>query len=796
MPWLKRIGLTLLAALSFAAIVIFAYVLSFARSLPSYDGTRTVAGISSFVTIARDRYGIPHIQGATLADTAFGLGYAQAQDRLFQMEMTRRFIQGRLSERIGALGLDADVLARTYDLYGHAQASLHALSPEVQAVLTSYAAGVNAYLSAHKGPWPLEIALTGGAPEPWKAEDSLAVLKGMEFQLSGNMYAELARVRLLARLGRKGVQDFLAPFSAGPLPSYLDMLFQTTRLSKSTTGIPDITASDNWVVDGAHSQTGKPLLANDPHLGFDIPSTWYLAHLSYKDGDVVGGTLPGVPGIVVGRNRHVAWGLTNTGPDTQDVYIEQVNPDNPNEYRTPDGWREFETRNETIKVRFGGEKILHVRSTRHGPVLSDNDIAGTKDLAPDGYVLSLAWAALTDDDTTYETLLDIDEAKNAADIKAAAPKYIAPMQNIVFADDSGNIGLVLPGRVPIRAPGNDSLGLVPAPGWEARYDWQGFIPADQLPFTENPESGRIVTANNKTVPDDYPYSLSREWEVLYRHDRIDQRLQAVPKNTLADFEAIQNDPVDLYAAALKPLLLAAGPFMGGGAQAAKMLENWNGAMDANDPRPLIFTAWARALQKRIFADELGDDFKRYWGYRPEFTIRVLNNIEGEGRWCDNRLSPVMETCADDIRAALDDAVKELTAAYGADMTKWRWGDAHKAVHSNPLFGGIPLIGPFFNREVEMSGGAYTPLRGDMRLNGSRPYAAVHGAGYRAVYDLSDPDKSQYVISTGESGNVFAPHYDDLLPLWAKGKYIEIPTAPAAILHAASHYMTFKPISAN
>jgi penicillin amidase len=792
--WLLRLGIGLGALLAAAAVAGALFIYSFTRSVPSYDGRIAAAGLGAPVTILRDRYAVPTIEAPNFIETAYGLGYAHAQDRLWQMEMGRRFLQGRLSELFGARTIAVDALMRRLGLYEAAEEAVKHLSPEGQRVLAAYAAGVNAYIEGHSGPWPIEFVLAGDSPpEPWQPADSIAVLKGMAMQLSGNMFAERARAELIPVLGVNWVQNFFPPFGASPLPGYLDDVYLTTRTGQAY-GVPDATASDNWVVDGAHSVTGKPLLANDPHLGFTIPSIWYLAHLSFGNEDVVGGTLPGIPAIVAGRNRHVAWGETNTEPDTEDLYLERLNPDNRNEYQVPGGWAKFESTAETIDVRFGAPRRILVRTTRHGPVVSDGDSTFAP-AAPAGYALSLAWTALAPDDTTFDAILAINRAADVASVKHMASFFVTPMQNIVYADDtgdSGHIGLVLPGRVPIRAQANDSLGLVPEPGWDGKYDWQGFTPADMPPTLDDPPSGWIATANNDVVPPDYPYTLARTWEPPYRYDRIRALLAANPKQSVARFEAMQNDTVDNYALALKRRLTAAGPFPKSDAEAARLIANWNGAMRADRPEPLIFEAWARALARRLYADELGTNFPRFWGYRPEFTLRVLDNVGGQAHWCDDKATPAIEDCASRIRLALADAVEELGHAYGNDPARWRWGDAHPAIHRAQPFGLFPVIGRFFNREIAISGGPYTLLRAENDMASPTPYAAIHGAGYRGIYDLGEPDNSRYIISTGESGNLFSPHYDDLMQLWASGGYIAVPLEKKEVEAAAVDRLTLQP----
>ncbi|MGQ0741587.1 MAG: penicillin acylase family protein [Alphaproteobacteria bacterium] len=790
MRWLARVGFGLLGFLALVAVVVIAGVRSFYASLPSYDREVRTAALTASVTIMRDKYAIPHIIAESYNDAAFALGFAHAQDRLWQMEMARRFMSGRLSEILGEAGLRADVTMRALGFYRAAQASFSHLSPRSRAALQAYADGVNAYLSNHSGPWPIEFALAGITPEPWRPADSVAVLKGMSFNLSENASREIARVKLLKRIGRRGLEEFFSPYpgdSVSTLPDYLDSLFGTTQYGAAQP-IPRTTASNSWAVNGAHSVTGKPLLANDPHLPLTIPSTWYLAHLVYPGNDLAGGTLPGIPTIIAGRNAHAAWGLTNTGPDTQDIYLERLNPENADEYRTPEGWAKFETRREVIRVRFGDAKRVIVRATRHGPVLPKDGIFS--DIAPDGYVMALAWTALAADDTTIETSLAVHEAFSAAAFPLGAAPFISPMQNFLFADDSGHIGLMLPGLVPMRAPENDSLGLVPAKGWDARYDWTGWVP--EMPLVMDPPSGRLVTANEKTVPRDYPYMLSLEWSDPFRHDRIEELLSATGKHSVAGFEAIQRDTIDAYARVLKPLLVSAGPFEGKAREAAALIEKWDGAANANRPEPLIYAAWARALNRRLYADELGDSFSSFWSYQPQFILQVLRNGDGAARWCDDRSTAAIEDCPSRIRLALDDALSELSESYGADMHRWRWGDAHRAVHAHRPLGAFPVIGKLFNREVEMNGGAFTIFRADYSFASQRPYAAIHGAGYRAIYDLAGPARSRYVISTGQSGNVFSPHYDDLMPLWKRGDYVSIPTSAAALEEATVHKMVIRP----
>ncbi len=791
-----RIALGFAVALTLIVLIAAAWIAHFRGSLPDYNGTVQVQGLSAPVRILRDEHAVPHIFAKSRADALFGLGYAAAQDRLWQMQFVRRVMKGRLAEMVGAAGIRTDTFIRTLGFYSLAEQSVEKLDPETRHLLEAYAAGVNAYLKTRRGPLPIEFSLMGVVPEPWRPADSVATLKYMQLSLSGDMYEEIARAQLSKHLTRHQIEELLPPAPGepeNPLPDYLSIFAQAKAAALA---IPDHTASNNWVVSGARSVTGAPLLANDPHLQLTIPSIWFLAHLSFPGEDVVGGALPGGPGISLGRNRETAWGMTNTGPDTQDLYLEKLAPYDVNAYVTPTGDKPFHSHSETVAVRFGKPVTITIRSTRHGPVLPP-EWPRLKGLVPKGYVLALSWTALTADDKTVRANVNLDMAKNTADVVSAMRDYLSPMQNLVHAHTDGHIGLLIASRVPLRDPTNDSLGLVPAKGWDTHYDWTGYIPFDALPRIDDPPSGQIATANNKTVPANYPYTLTREWDDPFRFWRIDKLLSATPHHSVQSFERIQLDTHDRFAEDLLPLLLKAGPWPTPEArQAVAMLSKWDMAMDADRPEPLIYEAWDRALVKRLLADKLGPDFKAFWSHDAVFTLRVLRNVNGEAHWCDDVTTPAKGDCASRIRLALSDALQELRAVYGGDMGRWRWGTAHHAVFVSLPFGDIPVLKDVFNREIEASGGAFTLRRGDFRFSAERPYAAVHGSGYRAIYDLSHLDNSLYVITTGESGNVYSPYYADMMPLWAHGDYFRIPTDPKEIETTAKYRLTLQPCSAN
>ncbi|MDE2184456.1 MAG: penicillin acylase family protein [Alphaproteobacteria bacterium] len=790
--WTTRAAKVTGYSVAVVALLIAGAVTWYRASLPSYDGAVAVGGISAPLQIYRDKHAIPHVIARSYTDALFGLGYAEAQDRLWQMMFLRRVMQGRLAESIGPQGVQTDEFIRTLGLYHLAEQSVRHLRPDTRRSLEAYAAGINAYLKHRKGPLPIEFALLNVSPEPWRPADSIATFKYMQLSLSENMYEEIERARLAGHISRRQIEELYPPYPGdadNPLPGYISLF---AKAKTAGFEVPETTASNNWVVSGSRSVTGAPLLANDPHLPLTIPSIWYLAHISYPGQDVVGAALPGVPGIMLGQNRRTAWGATNAGPDTQDIYIEKLSPGDPGSYLTPTGTARFQSHSETIKVRFGSPRIITIRSTRHGPVLPSS-WPRTNGLLPAGYVLALAWTALVPDDTTIQANMDISAVKDSDETASAVRDFISPMQNLVHADADGHIGLMLASRVPIRDEQNDSLGLVPEEGWESRYDWRGYIPVDQLPSMVDPATGQIATANNKTVPENYPYTLTREWADPFRFSRISELLSATPKHSIESFKAIQLDIHDRYAEELVPLLLKAAPWPTPKARsAASMLSHWDFNMDANRPEPLIYEAWQRALVRRLISDELGSSFRAHWTHNAVFTLRILRNTEGEGRWCDDIRTVAVETCATEIRLALVDALTELGNDYGSDMARWRWGRAHHAIFAHQPFDQIPLLKDIFDREVETSGGAFTIRRGDFRYSDERPYAATHGSGYRAIYDLAHPDNSIFVITTGESGNVFSHYYTDMIALWAGGEYVRIPTDRGEINKASKYLLTLYP----
>jgi penicillin amidase len=801
------IGLAGVAGLALVAAGLGYAVLR--NTVPSPSGTLALAGLSAPVEVVRDREGVPHIFARSTDDLYMALGFVHAQDRLWQMELQRRTGAGRLSELFGESTFGADVFLRTLDLYGHAERSLTALPAEATAALAAYARGVNAYLTRPLG-WleprlPPEFLLLRHQPEPWGPADSAVIIKLMALSLSMNINHEVLRLSLAAQGLTSAEIDDLMPLDAADAPPRLPEIAELYPLKRAAPPVRRADASDafegmvgsmigsgasnNWVVSGARTLSGKPLLANDPHLRLEAPAIWYLAHLALERpgapaANAAGASLAGVPLIVLGRGDHLAWGFTNTGPDVEDLYIEKVNPDNPREYLTPEGWLPFAVEEMPIAVKGEGVRTLERRRTRHGPVLP-GFYRNLQGLLGANHVAALKWTALSDDDTTIAAGLFDPSMKSVADYMARMRLFLVPMQSMVVADTGGGIGMIAPGRVPVRDPRNKVAGRAPVPGWDATYDWKRYLRFEDLPRVDHPNVGAVGTANARMVDADYPHHLTFDWDPPFRQQRIKELVFDRDKHDLASMRAAQTDVVSPAIAKLQPLMIAAA--QAGGAVEHGVLDQltvWDAAMHADRSEPLIFTAWLREAVRAVYHDDLGPAFGRYVDYRAQALIRLLEGRATARDWCDDRTTPERESCGAVLAGALNQALHGLRLRYGGDRSKWRWGNAHAASSEHRPFGLVAPLAPFFNVEVASGGGNYTLNRGKAEFREEPPFANKHAASFRAIYDLADLDRSLFIQTTGQSGNPLSPFYHAFAGRWAKGEYIEIPTRREAVEKAA------------
>jgi penicillin amidase len=792
--WLLRLtgGALLLAALSVSLVYYFA-----SRSLPDYDKDLQTGFVSAPVEIVRDNANVPHIFGERDEDVFFGLGYAHAQDRLWQMITLRRTAQGRLSELFGAATLDVDKLIRRLDIYNLSVQSVDTLTPRTRAMLTAYANGVNARINEVN-----REALGRGAPEmflfpsaiaPWRVADSLSIQRVMALQLTGHLSDEVLRARTSLLIpDDTRLRDILPDYpGAGiaSLPEYSSIVPNVPRYAASETAEPHplspfkprglTGASNAWAAAPSRSASGGTLLANDPHLGLSAPSIWYLARMDLSSGGVIGGTIPGIPTILTGRSQNLGWGVTSAYVDDQDVFIEELNPGNANEYRTPNGFKEFTTRRSIIQIKDAAPVTLTLRWTDNGPVLPGTHY-DLKSVTPKGHVAAVSWTALSPQDTSMNAAIDLMYATSVQEAIASSEAYISPAQNLTLIDKD-SIALKTVGAIPRRAARHQSQGRMPSLGWKLENRWQGRLPYSSNPQFVSPVGGILGNTNNKIVERPFPLHVSFNWGDSQRVQRWQRLMQGRQVHTRDSFIEAQLDTVSVTARSLLPLVAAdlwytaettpEGTQERQRQRALNLLAEWNGEMNEHLPEPLIYAAWMRALQDRLIRDDLGPLTEEFRHVEPLFIERVFRDVEGAATWCDVIQSAPKESCTDMARLALDDALIWIEERYGPNLESLRWGGAHTATPDHDVLGGVPILRHFVNIRQSTSGGDNTLQRGRTSGAGENPFQNVHAAGYRGVYDFADPDSSVFVIATGQSGHFLSRYYDDLAQLWRRGEYI-------------------------
>ena len=806
MKWIRRSAGTLLLLLLAAAAVLGGYMV---LAQPQTTGTLALPDAMAELRIERDADGIPTIQAANTHDLYFGLGVVHAQDRLWQMETHKRIAAGRLAEAFGPAALDTDRFLRALGVRRAAEAQWAQTRGEARDALQAYAEGVNAVLAKAEtglGARPPEFLILGLRPEPWTPVDSLAWSIMMAWDLGGNWSTELLRLRLALRMDKGRIDQLLPPYPGeAPLRSAdYPALYRSLKLDAEVAAVDALTGrllaaapesgiegvgSNNWVLSGERTTTGRPLLANDPHLKLSAPALWYFARLKAPGHDVAGATLPGLPGVVLGQNARIAWGFTNTAPDVQDLYLERIQPGDPALYQTPEGWARFETRQETIRVKGQADVTMTVRSTRHGPVISDAGVAD--DLLAGkgrpGYAIAMRWTALDPDTDHVGATLRMNRAASVDEFIGAAKGWVAPMQNMVVADAAGRIAFAAPARVPLRRPDNDLMGLAPAPGWDARYDWQGWLPFELLPQQRDPAKGYIATANQRVVPADHPAFISSGWTWPHRQNRIEQVLDAKPKHSLDDLRVLQSDQKSLAAPRGLEWLRRAPSKHPLAAAAQQQLAGFDGTMSADRAAPLIYWAWMRHLTLKVIGDDLSVVPDRHLGSRSFFDAVDGILERDDAGWCDDQRTPAPETCLQQAGAALDAALDELQRLQGPDPAAWQWGRAHQARAEHRPFSKVGPLARFFELRAPVGGDTHTVNVSRVNLQPDRVtgelYLDEHGPSLRALYDLGDRGRSRFMHSSGQSGLPWSPHYRDFLPRWVQVKDVPVwpQAAPVAVL---------------
>ncbi|CAA7613937.1 putative Acyl-homoserine lactone acylase quiP [Magnetospirillum sp. LM-5] len=745
--WKHLANAVMLAGLVTVAVAVV-WVMS---SLPRIDGQVPVHGLELPAKVARDSIGVPTITARSVRDGYFSIGWVHAQDRIWQMEWQRRIGAGRLAELVGAPAVETDKFMRTLGLYRLAEASFERLDKPTRDALIAYAEGVNAWIDAHRHRLPPEFLLLGTKPEPWRPADSLVWQRMMAMQLAGDWKDDLLRAKLATRLEAKRLNELWPGTADGPIT--LSAATAQSLLALIPEAARPRQASNAWVLSGSLTESGKPLLANDPHLPFQAPSLWYLLTVEAPGLMVSGGTVPGVPFHLVGHNGRIAWGMTTTHADTVDLVIEKPSADGQS-YQVGKQARPFLRRDETIRVKDAADVTMTVRETQHGPIISDL-IGGAR---PDQMV-ALRATALEANDLTAQAFFKMGRAVDWRGFTQALGDLHSPALNVMYGDVEGNIGFMTAGRIPRRKSGD---GTMPAEGWSDRGDWIGWIPFDKLPQSLNPKAKRLINANNQVVGPRYPFLITAHWPIGARAERIDQLLQDRKALTTFDMSAIQADLVSLPALELRDLLGSPTTADPRANEALRLLAEWNGRMEPDRPEPLILNAWIEEVWRGLFADELGEDFAHFRAVRPFVLIDALTRHR---HWCDDVTTAKAESCDEQVQNALDRAMARLSGQYGASVVSWRWGSAHRAVFDHPILSAVPMLSRLGRTEIETGGDDFTVNRGTFAPG---RFQHVHGAGLRAVFDLSNLSASTFVVAVGQAGNPLSRHYDDQALAWRSG----------------------------
>ena len=806
MPSRARKILRVLAILVVLGVAVVALlgVLRVRRAWPQAEGTMHLAGLEAPVEVLRDAAGVPHIYAENDRDLVFAQGFVHAQDRLWSMDFDRRLAKGALSEVIGPPTLRLDRYLRTLGSRRASERDWETLSPETRGLVEAYCAGVNAFIDSHRGRYPVEYTLFRSEPASWEPIDVLARVKLMSWLLSQNQQFETLRALLIPHLGEEKTRELLPPYRDGaPLivpPAvdgypFLEGAVPGDELAAFFGGTTMSWGSNQWAVAGERSASGKPLFANDTHLEMAMPSVWYHVGLHSADQggsfDVVGASLPGVPLVILGTNGRIAWGVTDMLPDVEDYYVVRVDdPETPRRYEVEGEWRDLEILRETIAVR-GREPVeLEVYLTHHGPIM--NGVVGRLREHPEK--LAIRWTE-HEPNRVFDALVALDRATDWTSFRQALSLWSGPHMNFGYADADGHIGYQSTGLVPIRAAGHQ--GLLPAPGWTAETEWQGFIPFEELPFLLDPADGMVMSANHKVVGDDYPHYLAYEWSDPYRAERITQLLAGRDGLTSDDFAAVQLDTHSLNAELLRPVLLTVAPESELEHRALGLVSAWDLRLDTASAGAGIYKVWARFFVEETFGDELGEElFEEYETYTWVHGPLLADLVERpDDPWFDDRTTDDVETLGPIARRSLTRALAWLTEHHGDDPGAWTWGRLHPTIFGHRPLGrsGIAPLERLFNGPaLPAPGDRFTVNAAWLAGDPSRPFAANGGAGQRLIVDLADPDASRFVQNSGQVGQLFHPHRHDLSETWSTGGYHPLRFTREAVEAAATARLRLEP----
>ncbi|WP_203334168.1 penicillin acylase family protein [Planococcus beigongshangi] len=763
LKWMLGTFGVLLAVAVIALIFVNAYI---GKSKPVISGELTVSILDKEVKVIRDEIGVPHIEAQSDADLYRAQGYVVAQDRLFQMDLSRRQASGRLAEAVGAAAVDTDKFFRTFSLRDAAEKSWEGYDAESKQVLEWFAEGVNAFIEEAKAEDKLsyEFSLLGYTPEEWTPVDSLAIGKFMAYDLGGNWSSLAVRHWVLGEFPEDKARELFIEYPE-EAPSIIEAnIGSQVKVAGEFDAslVPsEFNGSNNWVVSGDKTESGMPLLADDPHLGLSTPSIWYQMHLQSPEQNVSGVIFAGVPGIILGHNENVAWGVTNVGPDVQDLYIETPNPDDPTQFLYEGEWEQAEVRDEPIRVSDGETVDFEVLVTRHGPIISDL----LYEEEDPGALFSMQWTAL-EPTLELQAVLGFNKAENWEDFETALEDFQAPAQNFVFAATDGTIAYKANGRIPIRKTGD---GQLPVPGDSADYGWEGYVPFDELPTVVNPESGFIATANNQVVDDSYEYHITDFWAQPYRYERIAEVLEASDQLTAEDMMELQMDQKNLYAAEfLDDMIEAVRSESGEYDEILALLTDWD-QFDAEDQAaPLIFHKWMKQLPHTLLEDEFPEDVYDLMPGKNHITDAMLREsfAGNDGVWVSEYGG--LEKWLTD---ALETSMSEIEDDFGGDPADWKWGEFHQLTFPHPMAGASPILERFLNPDPVPLGGSNITVQAAAFKDDGKVH---HGAAWRFVADFADLSGAHHIVGPGISGHMKSNFFHNQVDKWAEGDYHRTP----------------------
>jgi penicillin amidase len=808
--------------LSFAFILTFViagwiFHVMLSSSLPQYKGVITSSNISSDIEIYRDSLAVPYIIAQKDEDAAFALGYLHAQERLFSMDLVRRAGEGRLSEVLGEKAFPFDKMFRTIGLERNIEKNLSKYDPAVMRILQSYSNGVNTYLKDRKGNYSVEFDVLGYQPEEWKPIHSLIIIKMLAWELNISWWTDISFAELIQKLGKEKVLEILPDYPENAptiitenfkyLPAINSSFVETDQEFRKMMGWTGThIGSNNWVVNANKSISGKPIIANDPHLAFSAPGIWYAAVIKSQGLNVAGVTLPGVPGVVIGKGTNISWVLTNVMNDDSDFYIEKLDTSK-TKYFIDGKWQDLNIIKDTIKVKGEKDRVLTVKETKRGPIISDihpYDFIYNKDYFKNPPI-SMRWSGNEFSDEML-AFYKINKAKNWNEFRDAVKFFGIPGQNFVYGDNDGNIGYIMGARIPIRKSDNPTLIF---DGTTSENDWKGFVPTEEIPTILNPTENFIASANNKTLKK-FKYYISNLWEPSSRIDRIRELLTSKQKLSVNDFQKFQMDFVSPYARTITAYILKS--FDGFKVQdqnlntSLELFRKWDFELNKYSQTPTIYAVFLKYLLKNIYYDEMGDDLYNRFVFIANVPYRsLLQILDNPGSsWFDDVTTNKAETRDEIIRKSLADALTYLEGIFGKDITNWQWGNLHKVTFKHSFSGNFSLLDQYINIGPFEIGGDGTTINNteysfaesveEYSMFRHNEFENILGPSMRYIYDFSNPDEFYLILATGQSGNVMSDHYKDQNPMWLKGKYMKIKTDEISIRNNGNELLLIKKIN--